>query len=47
MNTNKRKYWRATQPRRTSNPSLFQLLTPTESRKARAIAFKAARSVIG
>ncbi|MGI8705924.1 MAG: hypothetical protein ACR2JJ_09060 [Sphingomicrobium sp.] len=47
MNNSKRKYWRVTQPRRTTDPSLFQLLTPMESRMARAIAVKAARSVIG
>jgi hypothetical protein len=47
VNKNKRKCWQARKPRRNSTPSLFELMTPAESRKARAIACKAALAVIG
>lgn len=47
MNTNKRKNRRAKNRRRNSNLSLFQRLTPAQSREARAIAYEAALAVIG
>lgn len=33
--------------RRNPKPSLFRLMTPTESREARAIAYRAALAVLG
>ncbi|MGN6154429.1 MAG: hypothetical protein ACTHN4_01685 [Sphingomicrobium sp.] len=47
MKTNKRKARRAKDRRRNPNLSLFQRLSPAESRQARAIAFEAALAVIG
>lgn len=36
-----------TKRRRNSNSSLFQLMTPAQSRQARAIAYKAALAILG
>ena len=47
MNTNKLKNRRAKNRRRNPNLSLFQRLSPAESREARAIAYEAALAVIG
>jgi hypothetical protein len=48
VNTNRnRKSRRARKTRRNPDLSLFQLMSPNESRKARAIAYDAALAVIG
>lgn len=47
MNNFKYKSRTAQKRRRTINSSLFQLMTPAESRQARAIAYQAALSVLG
>jgi hypothetical protein len=47
LNKNKRKSRQATNRRRNSAISLFQRLSPAESREARRVAFEAALAVIG
>jgi hypothetical protein len=47
VNTNKHKNRRPTRRRPNQNLSIFQRMTPDQSRQARAIAFKAALAVIG
>ncbi len=47
MNTSNLKTRRAKNRRRNPNLSLFQRLSPAESREARAIAYEAALAVIG
>lgn len=47
MNNFKYKTRAARKRRRNPDSTLFQLLTPTESRQARAIAYKAALAVLG
>jgi hypothetical protein len=47
VNTNRRKSRPARNRRRNSNLSLFQRLSPAESREARAIAYQAALAIIG
>jgi hypothetical protein len=47
VNNDKREHWRATTPRRNFHPSLFQRLSPAESRDARKLAYNAALAVIG
>jgi hypothetical protein len=47
VNTKDRKNRRAKDRRRNDKLSLFQRLSPAESREARAIAYEAALAVIG
>jgi hypothetical protein len=47
VNTFKYKTRAAQKRRRTTKSTLFQLMTPAESRQARAIAYKAALAVLG
>jgi hypothetical protein len=47
LNKTKRKSRQATNRRRNPALSLFQRLSPAESREARAIAYEAALAVIG
>jgi hypothetical protein len=47
VNIDRRKIRRAKNRRRNPNLSLFQRLSPAESREARAIAYEAALAVIG
>jgi hypothetical protein len=47
VNTNRRKNRRPKNRRRNPNLSLFQRMSPAESREARAIAYEAALSIIG
>jgi hypothetical protein len=47
VNINRRKNRRAKDRRRNDRLSLFQRLSPAESREARAIAYEAALAVIG
>lgn len=47
MNINRRKNRRAKNRRRNDKLSLFQRLSPAESREARRVAYEAALAVIG
>jgi hypothetical protein len=47
VNINKCKSRRARKPRRNIHLSIFQRMTPAQSREARVIAYEAALAVIG